>query len=982
MTRRGSSEHNSIWQILFLAAVLVCPGALLAQDDAEEEEAADLQRIAVTGSRIKRSDIEGPAQVITIDTQQMNERGYTTVYEALTDLTINNGFKFEGPEAQLFTPDVQTLNLRGFGVGTTLVLINGKRLTNYPAAYQSNTTVFNFGAIPIAAVERIEVLAQGASAIYGSDAVAGVINIILRSDIDETTVNALWGTPTETDSTRGDLRLQLLNGKTYSRGSYTFTMEYQRRKAILGRHYDEYDSQLEDYPFGQGVYDRSALILDNFKGAFGIFPRYRDPAELGSPTSVCSSSGGEMVYAFRPGAGYFCGDPESGAPATNFLNDKEAISAYFSGRYEINDSGLEAFADVLYYDANSKSNNQWIFISEDILDLTKPDTVGFGFFDWYTVQRLWNEKELGIDLAEKYDDQAWTASGGLRGVFADLHDWELSVNYSEYEFESQRPWLKWRETIDNLLGTHFGASFFGTDWWSGGTLGEGLGFGLGDPNNVFGPANQALLDSIGTQTYGNDSKDLFIAYTMSGDLFEMPAGPLAYALVLEYEDTDIKYVPDELIQQDPPTTDANGDPIEGVLTGSGWWRLTGYSGDGDRQRWSIGTELRIPVFDMLTLNLAARYDDYDSTSTSFGGDLTPSASLEFRPFGNLLVRAGYTESFRAPDMAAVFVRTGFFTGGFDYVSCYEQYVFVHGSDDGFDTSDCDVSTLFAQRVGAQEFGAEPLDAETGENWWVGFSWDIFDTLNLTVDYTNMKLEDRVLQQSVQGLLNDEFSCFIGDEPNTTPCDQVDDQIVRTVDPTTGISFIDDFFVTSINQYEEEGEFIDVRLTYSLNTEVGIFRFDGLYNNMLSHTQRLTPESEENDLKNDPITGGWDFRSSFTGSVSWAYRDFATALTAIYRGATTVYNCTTATNGCISRVSGENYYQTENWWIDSYTTWNWTASYAFTDELLARVRVVNVFDEEPPTDDTMQFFDNPWYNIFVYPGAGIGRWAGLEVEYTF
>jgi hypothetical protein len=286
-------------------------------------------------------------------------------------------------------------------------------------------------------------------------------------------------------------------------------MEYQRRKAILGKYYDEFDSQLEDYPYGQGVYDRSALILDNWKALLDPGNRYRDPAELGDGDEVCSASGGGMVYAFRPGAGYFCGDPESGAPATNFQNDKEAWSAYFSGRYEINDSGLEAFADVLYYDAKSKNNNQWIFISEDILDLTKPVPLpefGFDFYQWDTVQRLWNGKELGMDLSEKYKDTAWTASGGLRGVFADIHDWELSVNYSEYEFESQRPWLKWRETIDNLLGTHFGPSFFGTDWWSGGTLGEGLGFGIGDPNNVFGPANQALRDSIGTQTYGNESK--------------------------------------------------------------------------------------------------------------------------------------------------------------------------------------------------------------------------------------------------------------------------------------------------------------------------------------------------------------------------------------------------------------------------------------------------------------------------------------------
>jgi len=185
-------------RIFLTSAVFLVGGlssaSLFAQDDADDtvadvEEPADLGNIAVTGSRIARTEMEGAQPVTVITNEQMAIRGYVTVFEALNDLTQNNGFKFEGPEAQLFTPDVQTLNLRGTGVGTTLVLVNGRRLTNYPAAYQSTTSVFNYGAIPAAAVERIEILATGASSIYGSDAIAGVVNIILRDDINETSVN-------------------------------------------------------------------------------------------------------------------------------------------------------------------------------------------------------------------------------------------------------------------------------------------------------------------------------------------------------------------------------------------------------------------------------------------------------------------------------------------------------------------------------------------------------------------------------------------------------------------------------------------------------------------------------------------------------------------------------------------------------------------------------------------------------------------------
>jgi outer membrane receptor protein involved in Fe transport len=333
-------------------------------------------------------------------------------------------------------------------------------------------------------------------------------------------------------------------------------------------------------------------------------------------------------------------------------------------------------------------------------------------------------------------------------------------------------------------------------------------------------------------------------------------------------------------------------------------------------------------------------------------------------------------------MAKVFVRTGFFTTATDWINCYEVYVLTTGSDDGFNTADCESGGIFARRVGPQDFGGEPLDAETGDTAWLGFAWDITDGLSLSVDYTTMTLEQRVQQQSTTGLLRDEWFCFNGDEPQDTPCEQVNQQITRLTDPTSGISFIDTFKVTSINQFVEEASFIDVKLMYLLNTEAGSCRFQFDYNNMLDHTMQLTPESEVQNLKSDPIAGGWDFRSSAVGSVTWAFRDFTTTVTGIYRGSTTVLNCSTSTNGCVGNVTGENYYETENWWIDPYVTWNWTAAYNWTDAFMTRLRVVNVFDEEPPWDDTIDPADNPWYNIFVYPGAGIGRYAALELEYVW
>jgi outer membrane receptor for ferrienterochelin and colicin len=985
MTSRGNSEYKSVLQILLLALVLAFTGTTWAQDDAAEEsdESASLDRIAVTGSRIKRSELEGPQNVIVIDQAEMNERGYATVFEALDRLAFNNGFKFEGAETTNgFSPDAQTISLRSFGTGTTLLLINGRRLANYPVAYQSNTTIFDYGSIPVAAVERIEILSQGASAIYGSDAVAGVVNIVLRSDINQTTVNALWGTPTESKSSRGDTRIQLLNGNTYNRGSYTFTLEYMDREGIQGRHYDQYDHML-DYPYGTGVVDRQILSFDNFAWYWGLSPEpYRDPAVLlGRPgQEVCDQTG--STYMYRENRGWHCGNEDTGVGSINFRNARESISAYFNGNLEIGDKGTELFTDILYYDADSTQNGDWVFLNEQILDLTTPDPWGFEFYDWRLAQRGFTSEELGYPVDIEYSDKRWTVAAGVRGIFRDLHDWEFSYNHSEAEYTSSETRLKWREVIDTFLGTWLGVSFDGRDWWSGGTLGEDIGFPLGDVETYYSALNEAARNVFGQQTYTNETKNDFFQFQMTGDLYEMRAGPLSYAVVAEYEDQSLTYVPDELLQQSPPTTDVNGDPITG-LTGSGWYRLTGYSGTGDRQRWAVGGELRIPLHETFTWNVAARYDDYDSTSSSQGGNVTPSTSIEWRPTGNLLVRVGYTESFRAPDLAQTFVNSGAFTTAFDYVSCQQQYEFINGSLEGFDTADCDSTSIFRQRLGPQDIGLPALDAETGETYWVGFSWDIMDNLNLTVDYTHMELTDRVFTQSTQGLLNDEYACFIGDEPTDTSCDQVGNQILRLTDPTSGISFIDEFFITSINTALEEGEWLDVKLVYNLNTEAGLFRFQGDYNNVISHERRITSDSEPFDLRNDPVNNNNDeFRASFVGSLTWSFRDFSTTLVAFYRGSTSVFNCTSQTNGCTGNLTGEDYLATGNVRVDSYTTWNWTAAYNFTDSLLARLRIINLFDEAPPWDDTIDSVDIPWYNPFVYGGGGIGRSAYLELEYTW
>ena len=953
------------WRRILVAGALVLSGGLLAtnalaQDDeeADRESPAELGEIKITGSRISRTELEGAQPVTVITNSEMAVRGYTTVFEALNDLTQNNGFKFEGPEAQLFTPDVQTLNLRGTGVGTTLVLVNGRRLTNYPAAYQSDTSVFNYGAIPAAAVERIEILATGASAIYGSDAIAGVVNIILREDLDETNVNLLYGSPTEASGSPGTTRVQLMTGKLFKRGSITAAIEYQQRDAILGKAYDQYDSNL-DYPYGESFLDRAVLTINNWDDFAGIGDLYGDPGE-----GTCEALGNGTVRSLRPDIGYHCGF--DGVGEQNFRNEREHYSVFLNGQFDLTDN-INVFADVLYFASESSSNNWGIYLFEDILDTDVIiDTVfGFSWPDWYYAQRAFTEEELGRSLDETYEDDALTVSVGARGYWRDTHAWEFSFTHSEYEFISSRPWWKAEEVIEVFFGDYNGVGFFGDNWWEGNGT-----FGFATERGLYDPVDASLINSaIGEQTYGNETESQLAQFTLNGDLADMKYGPLSYALVLEYETQDFAFIPDDLIQQDP---------VAPFTRGSGWYNLTGYNGTGDRDRAALGGELRVPFLDTLTLNLAARVDDYDSVSSSIGTRTTPSASLEWRPHERILFRAGYTESFRAPDLNVVYTETGFFTRRADIVQCSQQYEFEFGSLVGFDPDDCPGASVFVKRTPATRLDSlsEPLRDETGWSKWVGVSFEPIEDMSIQIDLSKLRLEDRVELESLQDLLDDEYFCLVGELTNETRCEYVANRISREIDPSTGFSFITEFDASPVNASLEEVTSLDVTLTYRKDTNFGDFGIRSEYTHTLDHTYQQNPGDEEFDVRDDPFWPAFDFRSIWTGTLAYDYKDFSTALTWIRRGSTTIWPYGNF-NRFLERVdNGDDR-------VAPYITYNLTAGYAFTDNFDARIRVQNLFDEGPPKDDAFSANnDYPWYNYFVYPGAGIGRQASLELNLRF
>ena len=216
----------------------------VADSDESAEDEVELTKISVTGSRIKRSEVEGPQPLVVLTKEQIEQGGFISVYDAVSSVSQNTG-DFQGAIASGgFTPGAETINLRDFGPGNTLVLVNGKRRADYPFPYSGNDSVFNWNSIPISLVERIEILSSGASAIYGSDAVAGVVNVILIDGLEETSVRVRGGT--HLDGGGDNYNFEISGGGYTDRLSYAWGLEHSQQDPIQGMNRKEFNSYQDD----------------------------------------------------------------------------------------------------------------------------------------------------------------------------------------------------------------------------------------------------------------------------------------------------------------------------------------------------------------------------------------------------------------------------------------------------------------------------------------------------------------------------------------------------------------------------------------------------------------------------------------------------------------------------------------------------------------------------------------------------------------
>ncbi len=728
-------------------------------NQAEKSNSTD-EKVLVTGSRIKKVDLNELSPILSISREDIDKQGFATVKDVIDGLTQNTGGTIDNSFTFGFTPAASSVNIRGIGFGHTLVLIDGRRLPIYPIGISGTSNFVDLSAIPMAFVERIDVLTDGASAIYGSDAVSGVINVITRKDIEGIAMNYRYGSTT--DGGYDNHRYNMLTGARNGDTQIDLILDYWSQKALWA---SQRDYAASDVSNPLGTYSGGGASFLGFSS--GEVYQHPDCGTSGDPLGGLGIPDVDINY-FNPNERW-CGFDR--APYRQLIAPSDKLSLMTRLTYEITPD-LSFFSRIGYSNTRTETQLEPNFYGGALFDgygSTVPNwggilppgarnnpTTGTGFEETGVfVRRL---VEFGPRITD-IENNSINFLLGLQGSFGNGHyDWEFGVSYNRTNLESH--------SNNILLSGLNSAVDYGLDLFE--RIPESV------VNNLSFDANRTSFSS-----------NRVVDFSISGDMpFGFEAGPIQFAIALESVNEKYDDKPDPIVLRD--------DAFDGVS-----------SGKGSREHLGIGGELSFPFTENFEMDIAIRWDDYNDAS-SVNNAISPRIAMGYRPVDNVLTRVSWGKSFRAPDMQRLF-------GG-------DTRSFIDVTDPAFPvdqngmlcaTSD-EPGCLPAQIQSVNLLVSSNIDLkeEEGSNFGAGIVWEISDGLNLSVDYFDIQLEEVVTTLSAQALVD---ICFYVD----ALCEYVQRDAQGTL-------FGDQARIQSvaINFAEQDTQGADIVLTYDWKNQYG------------------------------------------------------------------------------------------------------------------------------------------------------------------
>ena len=930
------------------------------QDTGTQAEA--IEEMIVTGSRIRQNPLDAPAPVLSLSESYIDRTGLTSLGDVLQRLplagsSLNTRFNSSGNFG--FSPDgggvgagAVEVALRHLEAKRTLVLVDGIRwisgasATGVPVAVDLNT-------IPTNVIERVEVLQDGASAIYGSDAIGGVVNVITQKDFEGLHLDAFVGGFID----EGDGETYEFTGTFGARGERTsvvFSAGYVRQERVSAA-----DRAISAFPtpFGDSCdVSPSPCSSGTPQGRFIFNTATGQFANITLNDGVLND-GGTNIPQFdpdNPGTldfnGFDNGDRFNFAQFNLVLTPNERVNVFAQATHELAD-WVKLYARGMY--TNRQSVNQAapepIFLGPLFgsggfpdtvsIDATNPfnpfgctlnaDTPAAGECGFLLLGR--RPLEIGPRIFSQ-NVNTWYVGAGFQGEFTLAERnffWDFNVAWAENRADQTKQGAINIVRVAQALGP--------VDQCAGapnGCVPLNL-FGGQGPDGT-GSITQEMIDFFGFTQKDTSGQELFdLTVNVSGDVVDLPAGPLAFALGFEYRDQEGFFQPDAVVV----AGESNGVPSSPT------------SGGFDVKEWY--GELRIPLLadtpfaDLLELSVAGRLSDYDT----IGSDETFKVGLSWRPMSDLLFRGSISTGFRAPGIGELFSTGSSFDETLtdpcsDFLGLAGGPVQPQGIIDACIAQGVPADGSYAQpnpQLRITTGGNEDLDAETSDNYVVGAvyspSWvdrlGWVDDLVIEANWYKIEVEDAIRARAAQDQLNACINSFV------TSGGTFDETLCAGIGRNqTGI--INQFNNRLINLAELETSGIDLAITYvSPDTDVGRFQASWSGNWLLDFTETFRTDEGSISFSREGFALPGAREVAFpewrwNAVLDWFYENWTVSITERFVGGVDEFNQNDL-DGNPSRLESQFYTDIQI---------NWTPD-VLNRSITATLGVNNLFDNTPP-----------------------------------
>lgn len=939
---------NLLRASVVIATMQLAGGQLaLAQSSPAKAEQGVIEEVFITGSRIVRKDYSSSSPVATIEQEQMTGFGAVTAEEALNAMPQFIAGNSSSTIA-IGGGGGATLNLRALGPTRNLVLMDQRRLPTSTPFGEVDVNI-----VPGIILKSVEVLSGGASSVYGSEAISGVVNFQSADYFDGVRYNIEAGTSGESDGAKTDLSVLFGSESSDGRGRTMVALARSDREEVRGWDRSWRLNAVRSSFIGQGAYRDDATNPIDVDALNDLFASYGTPGAITSGDRLGFNDDGTLFtqgfsneflnYSgpsgkdtlFEIGSG---GLRQPVARQGDIVKPLERKNIFAKGEYDINDH-VTAYAQALYSDVETKgtvSRNLTLFAPEGA-QVSVPVTNPFIPQDLQNLLATRDDPDADFGISKRFLSlpdrthvESYETTQLVFGIKGDLgyKDWT-------YDFYTTKDGVSSTETIPDLaLSSRVEDLLFASD--GGASICEG-GY------NPFGLANELSL-SAECQNYiapGSVSKletdrSLWEG-TITGSLFEVPAGEVMFSFTTSYREDELNTQTDISIS----SNDAFGLPP--TVSTSGKTETTEYGG-----------ELLIPLTESIDMTAGYRVSDQDVTGKADSW----SVGLEWSATDSLFVRGSLQQAVRAPNVGELFnaplgseVTVGDPLAGGAGDPCDSRnspsdgtlgICAAQGADPAALTNFQHDTTSLPLVIS----GNQDLDAEIADTFTIGVVWqpDLGKhDLSLTLDYWQIEVEDVINPIEGSEVLD---RCYnTAQNPGSDPNNQFCQLISR--DKTGSVREVRSKYL-NLAALETSG--VDLQINHSVDIGPGIlsnyafFGFLTKYDTQAFPGERFVDESGTvNGTANRASDNNFHPELKFTIAPTYTWDDYSVGLRWRYTDA-------------VDDLTGSN----ED--IDDYSLFDLTASYHYSEQVTLKLSVSNLTDEEPPE----------------YGGEDQTRWGSYDV----